>query len=52
MSMLGFFRKRQKLIFVIMVVLMVAFLVGMQGFEMLFGSGGADVTMAETEYGP
>ncbi len=37
MSMLGFFRKRQKLIFVIMVVLMVSFLVGAQGLSGLFG---------------
>ena len=33
---LGFFRKRQKLIFIIMVVLMVSFLIGFQGFNTLF----------------
>jgi hypothetical protein len=33
---LGFFRKRQKLIFILMVVLMVSFLVGVQGFSALF----------------
>jgi hypothetical protein len=33
---LGFFRKRQKLIFILMVVLMVSFLVGVQGFTALF----------------
>ena len=33
---LGFFRRRQKLIFILMVVLMVSFLVGVQGFTALF----------------
>ncbi len=52
MSMLGFFRKRQKLIFVIMVLLMVSFLVGMQGLSMIFGRGDEDMAMAETKAGP
>ena len=34
----GFFRRRQKMVIIIMVVLMVSFLVGIQGFNMLFGS--------------
>lgn len=33
----GFFRRRQKLVIIIMVVLMVTFLVGMQGFSTFFG---------------
>ncbi len=32
----GFFRRRQKMVIIIMVVLMVSFLVGYQGFELLF----------------
>jgi hypothetical protein len=52
MSMLGFFRKRQKLIFVIMVLLMVSFLVGFQGLSMIFGRGDEDMAMAETKAGP
>ncbi|MCD4823451.1 MAG: hypothetical protein K8S55_02500 [Phycisphaerae bacterium] len=36
MLSLKFFRKRQKMIFVIMVVLMISFLVGFQGINMLF----------------
>lgn len=51
MSMLGFFRKRQKLIFVIMVLLMVSFLVGWQGLSMIMGGGGGDTTIAQTRAG-
>ena len=32
----GFFRRRQKMVIIIMVVLMVSFLVGYQGFELIF----------------
>jgi hypothetical protein len=32
----GFFRRRQKMVIIIMVILMVSFLVGYQGFEMVF----------------
>ena len=40
---LGFFRRRQKMVMIIMAVLMVAFLVGFQGFSMLLsGRGGSD----------
>ncbi len=48
MSMLGFFRKRQKLIFIIMVVLMVSFLIGFQGFSMLFSKKPGKETIGQT----
>jgi len=35
---LGFFRRRQKMVVIIMAVLMVTFLVGMQGFQMIFST--------------
>ena len=34
----GFFRRRQKMVVIIMAVLMVTFLVGMQGFQMIFST--------------
>ena len=44
---LGFFRKRQKMIFVIMVVLMVSFLIGYQGFSMLFQKNPVKTVLGE-----
>lgn len=46
---LGFFRKRQKMIFIIMVVLMVSFLIGYQGFQMLFQKSPAKTVLGETK---
>lgn len=51
MSMLGFFRKRQKMIFVIMVILMVSFLVGYQGLQQFFRSDPAEEPLGESRYG-
>ena len=49
---LGFFRKRQKMIIIIMVLLMVSFLIGMQGFQMLFSrKSRGDVTVGASRYG-
>ncbi|MBN1942741.1 MAG: hypothetical protein JW849_05535 [Phycisphaerae bacterium] len=45
---LGFFRKRQKMIFVIMVVLMVSFLIGYQGFSMFFQKNPVKTVIGET----
>ncbi|MBN1556101.1 MAG: hypothetical protein JXA11_15270 [Phycisphaerae bacterium] len=45
---LGFFRKRQKMIFVIMVVLMVSFLIGYQGFSMFFQKNPSKIVIGET----
>ncbi len=56
---LGFFRRRQKMVIIVMVALMVSFLVGFQGFQMLTsknpkaevwaGSNYGDVTRGELE---
>jgi hypothetical protein len=46
-----FFRRRQKMVIVIMVVLMVAFLVSFQGIEMLFSPNAAGKAMATTAFG-
>jgi len=48
---LGFFRRQQKMIVIIMVALMVSFLVGMQGFQLMCGSGGRDTTAGDSRYG-
>ncbi len=48
---LGFFRKRQKLIFIIMVLLMVSFLIGFQGFSMLFQKNPNKVVLGTTPDG-
>ena len=37
----GFFRRRQKMVIIIMASLMVAFLVGAKGLNMIFGGGGS-----------
>ncbi len=47
----AFFRRRQKLVIIIMVVLMVSFLIGFQGFSELFGPGAGDGKIVETPYG-
>lgn len=51
MSLLGFFRKRQKMIFWIMVLLMISFLVGFQGISMLFEGDPTGETIATTRFG-
>ena len=49
---LGFFRKRQKMIIIIMVLLMVSFLIGMQGFQVLFPrKSRGDVDVGASRYG-
>ncbi len=48
---LSFFRKRQKLIFVIMVVLMVSFLIGFQGLSMLFQTDPGKEAFGTTRFG-
>lgn len=47
----AFFRKRQKLIFLIMVLLMISFLIGFQGFSMLFSHKPGQMPLGETTYG-
>lgn len=47
----AFFRKRQKLIFLIMVLLMVSFLIGFQGFSMLFSTDPDEVEIGQSRYG-
>ncbi len=46
-----FFRRRQKLVVIIMAVLMVSFLIGLQGFSALFSKSGRDRPYAQTSYG-
>ncbi|MDP7163505.1 MAG: hypothetical protein QF792_08440 [Phycisphaerae bacterium] len=48
---LRFFRKRQKMIIIIMVFLMVSFLVGFQGFSALLRPRRAGVAVGESKYG-
>jgi len=48
---LGFFRRRQKMVIIIMVALMVSFLVGFQGFSMLLESDPAKEDVARTRFG-
>jgi hypothetical protein len=47
----AFFRKRQKLIFLIMVLLMVSFLIGFQGFSMLFSTDPEEVEIGQSRFG-
>ncbi|MDP6546409.1 MAG: hypothetical protein QGH60_20705 [Phycisphaerae bacterium] len=49
---LGFFRKWQKTIIVIMVVLMLSFLVGGTGMRILCSPGSRDFPRGESKYGP
>ena len=49
---LAFFRKRRKMIVIIMAVLMVSFLIGFQGFEMIFSRRRGDQKIATTALGP
>ena len=46
-----FFRKRQKMIFIIMVALMVSFLIGFQGFSMLMQKNPDKQPVGETRHG-
>jgi len=48
---LRFFYRRQKMVLIIMVALMVSFLIGFQGFEMLFGRGGGRQTVGRAAWG-
>ncbi|MBL7221272.1 MAG: hypothetical protein ISS69_14240 [Phycisphaerae bacterium] len=48
---LGFFRKWQKMIIIIMVVLMVSFLVGGTGMQILCAPGSRDFARGESKYG-
>ena len=48
---LGFFRRRQKLVIIIMVALMVSFLVGSYGFNMLFSTDPMKEELGQTRYG-
>ncbi|MBS3734010.1 MAG: hypothetical protein KGY99_03705 [Phycisphaerae bacterium] len=48
---LGFFYRHQKMVFIIMAVLMVSFLIGYQGFNLLFSSEPGEQTLGETRYG-
>ena len=47
----GFFRRRQKMVVIIMAVLMVSFLVGFQGFQMIFSQRPSDVPVGRTSEG-
>ena len=49
---LGFFRRRQKMVIIIMVVLMVSFLVGFAGFRMLLQPNPNKAELADTRLGP
>lgn len=51
MSLLGFFRRRQKMVMIIMAVLMVSFLIGFKGFDMLFERKRDNIDIARTAYG-
>jgi len=48
---LGFFRRRQKMVIIIMAILMVSFLIGFQGFERLFVRRGGGFEMGRSRYG-
>ncbi len=48
---LRFFYRRQKLVFIIMAVLMVSFLIGYQGFQMIFDTSGGKQAIGSTSYG-
>jgi len=48
---LRFFYRRQKLVFIIMVVLMVSFLVGFQGFQAIFSTRGGREVVGRTAWG-
>ncbi len=48
---LGFFRRHQKSVLIIMVILMVSFLVSAQGFERFFSPNPAKRAFGETKYG-
>ncbi len=47
----AFFRRRQKMVIIIMAVLMVSFLIGFQGFNTLFSRSGGKQPIGETKYG-
>ena len=47
----GFFRRRQKMVVVIMAVLMVSFLVGFQGLQMLLSRSRDDISVGRTSEG-
>jgi len=49
---LGFFRRRQKLVMLIMAVLMVSFLIGFQGVERIFMGRSRDPVLRRTGLGP
>ncbi len=51
MSLLGFFRRRQKMVMIIMVVLMVSFLIGFQGFNSIVEKNREDMELAKTSVG-
>ena len=46
-----FFRRRQKMVIIIMVALMVSFLIGLQGLQMFFDRGGSDSTVGASRFG-
>jgi len=46
-----FFRRRQKMVIIIMVALMVSFLIGLQGLQMFFDRGGRDSTVGTSRFG-
>ncbi|MFW6133893.1 MAG: hypothetical protein ACOC8F_08355 [Planctomycetota bacterium] len=48
---LGFFYRHQKMVFIIMAVLMVSFLIGYQGFNLLFSREPGKQVVGETRYG-
>lgn len=47
----AFFRRRQKMVIIIMAALMVSFLIGFQGFQMLFSKSGGKQPIGETPFG-
>ena len=49
---LAFFRKRQKMVIIIMAALMISFLIGFQGFQMIFSGRRGDREIATTAIGP
>jgi hypothetical protein len=47
---LGFFRRNQKMVMIIMVVLMVSFLIGFQGFQSVFTRSGGSQVIGHTDF--
>lgn len=47
----GFFRRRQKMVIIVMAILMVSFLIGFQGFEMIYRKSPDDIVIGKLKDG-